>query len=217
MEWKGSAWHSIACIVSMSPVLYFKQLPAPNKELSYDYPEEESFYRFEISSDETSLTCKHISFGPSDLRVVRKNTTITIESAEKVEGSEDTWEVIGDVPLPVILYCVLYTKCGILYKKLIERRKRVYTRCGKVVLTAGTHPKLCATCACKGCFMCGDASASDLYPANCCKNCAPKARGLCGKCGDPLKGSQVEGKLCKMCGLGSRQMNCARMVFGANI
>ncbi len=56
-----------------------------------------------------------------------------------------------------------------------------------------------------------------MFPGNCCKNCAPKARGICARCGDPLKGSKEEGHLCVACGLGSRGMNCAKHVFGAHI
>lgn len=39
-----------------------------------------------------------------------------------VEGSEDSWEMFQDVPLPVVLFCVMYTKAKVLYTKLVERR-----------------------------------------------------------------------------------------------
>ncbi len=92
------------------------------RELTFDFPEEPRFYAFTISDDELTLSCSHLAFGPKNLRVLRKGTDVTIEADEKVEGSSDSWEILQDVPLPIVLFCVMYSKAKVLYAKLLDRR-----------------------------------------------------------------------------------------------
>lgn len=140
------------------------------------------------------------------------------ENGHKIEGTDDDFEATGSVPQPLVLFIALWTKSMRLFEKYEARRKRVYNRCGKVVLKLGINPKLCKSCAIEtSCLCCSSTTSSLDFDANCCKNCAPKARGLCGKCNDPLKGSKVQAKLCKSCGLGGRGKSCAKMIYGSNI
>lgn len=185
------------------------------RTLSWSFGDmKETFYEYEMPND-TTFHCTKMAFGPTKwnwtLNGIKLSTSDT-----PLEGTEDEWEVTGDVPPPVALFVVCFEKVQLLHAKWKERSQRVYARCGKLVLAAGKQPRLCASCASAGdvCMVCS--APNPQHDGNMCKNCAPKI-GLCGKCSEPLKGSKVPGKLCLKCGLGSNQMNCARMVFGRNI
>ena len=185
--------------------------------VSWSFPEmKNTFYEYSIGADEKILTCEKIAFGGTKFNWRLEGIRLTTAEKPALEGTEDSWEVTGDVPLPVALFAVCFGKAQLLHKKLTERLNRKYARCGKLVLAAGKTPRVCAACAGAACMVCGNGEIESFHSGNLCKSCAPKA-GLCGRCSDPLRGSQEEGRLCGACGLGSRAMNCARMLHGKNI
>ncbi len=178
---------------------------------------EQPFYEYRISPDEHRLEWIRSALGPQwSFEVRQEGRQLAATGGEALEGSDDVFEVGGDVPLPVSLFVAMYTKAQLLHAKWVERNRRTLVRCNKLVLTAGVAaPRLCSVCAAAvgdaGCMCCGKAGDAK-HDANLCKSCAPK-KGLCGRCSDPLKGSQVAGRLCGPCGLGSRGMNCAKLTF----
>ena len=184
------------------------------KVLSWTYADMGTLYEYSIAADEARLECVSMAEGTARWTWQLQGTRFWTEGTEALEGTEDEWEVTGDVSLPVVLFVAMFGKAQRLHQRWEERNRRQYRRCGKLVLRAGKHPRLCGTCSAEGgesCMTCG--SGGELpFDGNYCKSCAPKV-GLCGRCGDPLKGSKTPGKLCNGCGLGSRGMNCCRMVY----
>jgi hypothetical protein len=65
-----------------------------------------------------------------------------------------------------------------LIEETIERSRRVYKRCGKLVLTSAGTPLLCSICASDSskdyCIVCDKDCTAQKYQGQICKTCAPR-------------------------------------------
>jgi len=139
------------------------------------------------------------------------------EGSDWKEGASTKWEVFGDMPAthPVVLIVAMFSRSQKLLDETIERSKRVYKRCGKLVLTSAGPTLLCNSCGSSSserCISCDADCSTTRFSGKICKSCMPR-KNFCAKCADPLFGSKKEGFLCNNCGLGKSSDNCAKMVF----
>ena len=124
----------------------------------------------------------------------------------------------------------MFSRTQLLIENLIERRKRMYVRCGAFTPSQNCKPLLCVNCAPSGeCLTCSNRAGN--HEGRFCKGCAVRRvsgnyfvvlgantniflQNFCSKCGDSLgQGVKKEGFLCDACGVGSRSHNCCRMKF----
>jgi len=139
------------------------------------------------------------------------------EGSDWKEGASIKFEVLGGMPsnCPIILFIAMYSRSQKLLDETIERSKRTYKRCGKLVLTSAGPTLLCNICANSStdrCIVCDVDCGSTKFQGKICKTCGPR-KNFCIKCSDPLFGSKKEGFLCSNCGLGKSSDNCAKMTF----
>jgi len=149
--------------------------------------------------------------------IVNNGTIQLEEGSDFKEGASTKWDVLGDMPTihPVALMIAMFSRAQKLLDENIERSKRVYKRCGKLVLTSAGPTLLCASCANSSsdrCIACDAECSGNKFPGKICKTCSPR-KNFCIKCSDPLFGSKKEGYLCPSCGLGKTSDNCAKLVF----
>jgi len=139
------------------------------------------------------------------------------EGSDFKEGTSVKWEVFGDIPVthPLVAMIAMFTRSQKLLDENIERSKRVYKRCGKLILSSAGPTLLCKNCANVAndrCIVCDGDCSSIKFPGKICKTCGPR-KNFCIKCSDPLFGSKKEGFLCNSCGIGKTSDNCAKMLL----
>eukprot|EP01118_Nematostelium_gracile_P013647 TRINITY_DN5182_c0_g1_i2.p1 TRINITY_DN5182_c0_g1~~TRINITY_DN5182_c0_g1_i2.p1 ORF type:complete len:220 (-),score=39.45 TRINITY_DN5182_c0_g1_i2:62-721(-) len=185
----------------------------------------ETFYEYRLDVAKNRWNCeKGLKRTIPNLRLgyvhwVQKDNFLEVEDgSDWKEGSSMKWEISGDMKPthPAALFVVMFTRSNKLRDEEIERSKRVYKRCGKLVLASAGPTLLCSGCASgngkEQCIVCDQDCAGKKFQGKICKTCAPR-KNFCIKCSDPLFGSKVEGFLCNSCGLGKQSDNCAKMVF----
>jgi len=194
-------------------------------KLTWKYPtQKELFYVYQM--DETSGKFRNESglmrvdpvIYTSFVHWKWDKKTIQVEdSSDMKEGTSTKWEIASDFPPPVCLFIAMFNWSQKLMEDAIARSKRMYKRCGKLVLQSGGTTLLCNVCAPSGkpdlCIVCNKDCSNDKYQGKICKTCTPK-KNYCAKCSDPLtKANQREGYLCIDCGLGKTGDNCAKMLY----
>jgi len=147
---------------------------------------------------------------------MEKNLVKVEEGSDLKEGTPTSWEISGDIPLPVALFVAMWTWSQKLVDEAIQRAKRQYKRCGKLVLQSAGTSILCTVCCSTGpqdyCIVCDKECGKEKFQGKICKTCAPR-KNFCIKCGDATQGSKREGFLCRDCGLGKQVENCCKMTF----
>ena len=177
------------------------------------YYEEQVWYSYQISSKESKLLkCDFIKESkPIDIKI--SNGIIELdESCEKHVGIDDKWKFSGDFPLPVLLFCIMWSRISHIKRVFDEKNQRKYKRCAKLVLvTINNNPRLCQNCSQNNeCVTCS--TKNPTYDGHLCKSCAPR-KNLCAKCNAPCGESQSIGKLCEACGLGGRGKDCCKLIY----
>jgi len=151
-----------------------------------------------------------------------KDIMSVAEGSDFKEGAATSWEVQGNVPPPVVLFIAMFSRAEKLLEEVVQRSKRCYKRCGKLVLSSAGAPVLCAICASNNddnstdfCICCDRPCTgnNNKFQGKICKTCAPR-KAFCIKCADPVSGGTgKEGFLCSQCGLGKTSDNCCKMTF----
>jgi hypothetical protein len=210
-----------------------KELPIgtfDGKKLEWKFPQQkEIFYSYNFIEKSNNIFYFQNQSGMLRTNPVRytsfvhwildKNIMKIEEGCDQKEGTANFWEVMGDIPPPVILFISMCTYSQKLLEDAIQRSKRQYKRCGKLVLQSTGTPMLCNKCIKSNgdyCIVCDNECTNEKFYGKICKSCFPK-KSFCAKCGDPfINKIMKEGFLCKNCGLGKLSNNCCKMIYTIN-